>query len=46
MDPAIHGEQGWMLGQVPEPSIELPGNAIVEPVSNTAAKARDRAATH
>ena len=26
LDPAIHGEQGWMLEQMPVPSIELPGS--------------------
>jgi Amt family ammonium transporter len=32
MDMAIHGEQGWMLEQLPVPSVELPGGGLpVEP---------------
>ncbi len=30
LDPAVHGEQGWMLGDLPEPSIGLPGDESVE----------------
>jgi Amt family ammonium transporter len=30
MDTSIHGEEGWMLSQVPGPSNEIPGSASVD----------------
>ncbi len=30
MDPVLHGEQGWMLESIPEPSMEIPGTLPVE----------------
>jgi len=30
MDTGIHGEEGWMLGQVPAPSSEIAGSASVD----------------
>jgi Amt family ammonium transporter len=44
MDAGLHGEQGWMLEQVPVPAVELPGTTAVES-ANTAARRRDPAAT-
>jgi Amt family ammonium transporter len=45
MDAAIHGEQGWMLEQVPAPAVELPGSTAVENV-NAPVRKREPAATH
>lgn len=30
LDIGIHGEQGWMLEQVPTPAVEIPGNQSVD----------------
>jgi Amt family ammonium transporter len=30
LDAGIHGEQGWMLDQMPEPSVAMPGTQLVE----------------
>ncbi len=43
IDAAIHGEQGWMLEQVPSPSVAMPGTQTVEPV---AARKRTNAPVH
>jgi Amt family ammonium transporter len=45
MDAGIHGEQGWMLDQTPAPTVELPGNAVVESVGTTN-KVRQPVGTH
>jgi hypothetical protein len=43
---AIHGEQGWMLEQLPVPSVELPGGGLpVEPKPSNFAPQK-AAATH
>jgi Amt family ammonium transporter len=46
MDAAIHGEQGWMLEQVPVPAVELPGTATVDTTATATARRRDTAGTH
>ena len=43
LDAAVHGEQGWMLEQVPSPSVAIPGTQTVEPV---AARKRTNAPVH
>ena len=30
LDPAIHGEQGWMLDQLPEPTVGMPGDQSID----------------
>ncbi|HVX85337.1 MAG TPA: ammonium transporter [Phycisphaerae bacterium] len=46
LDAAIHGEQGWMLEQVPVPAVELPGTAAVDNEAAATARRRDPAKTH
>ncbi len=43
LDAAVHGEQGWMLEQVPVPSIAMPGTQAVEA---SVARKRTHAPTH
>ena len=43
MDPGIHGEQGWMLEQMPAPSVELPGSASVDVAPS---KPREKSPAH
>ncbi len=45
MDPGIHGEQGWMLDQVPEAAVEMPGSASMD-VSVARDRAREKASKH
>jgi ammonium transporter, Amt family len=45
MDAGIHGEQGWMLDQVPAPSFEMPGSPSVD-MQVIADRAREKTVTH
>ena len=44
LDIGIHGEQGWMLEQVPTPAVEIPGNQSVDMPGN--GKRRETVGTH
>ncbi len=44
MDVAVHGEQGYMLEQVPLPTVSLPGTQVVD--ANHPAKKREVAHSH
>jgi Amt family ammonium transporter len=46
MDLGIHGEQGWMLEQVPAPSIGLPGTAGVGDSIDRSAAHRETVSVH
>jgi ammonium transporter, Amt family len=42
MDIGVHGEQGWMLEQMPMPSTEVPGSASIDLATRT----REQTSTH
>jgi ammonium transporter, Amt family len=42
MDVGVHGEQGWMLEQMPMPSTEVPGSASIDLATRT----REQTSTH
>jgi ammonium transporter, Amt family len=45
MDSGIHGEQGWMLEQMPVPSTEMAGSASID-LAAARARERENAAAH
>jgi Amt family ammonium transporter len=49
MDAGIHGEQGWMLEQMPMPSAEMPGSASIDLAAaqeRATERARENAGVH